>query len=258
VFEYPEFLSPVAFSFLGFGIRWYSLAYISGFLYFYFFLKKHLEYFKLNKKQLDDLFFYIFMSVILGGRLGYVVFYNLSYYLDYPLEILKVWEGGMSFHGALLGIIIGVILFCKKNNSSILIMADLGGLTTPFGIFLGRIANFLNQELVGRKTDFFISIRYPNEEIYRHLSQIYEALLEGFIPFIILTILHFKFKLKSGILGAIFLINYGVVRFLIEFLRQPDVQVGLKFNYFSQGQILSLPMLIGGVVLLTYVFRKKN
>jgi len=198
------------------------------------------------------------MSVILGGRLGYVVFYNLSYYLDYPLEILKVWEGGMSFHGALLGIIIGVILFCKKNNSSILIMADLGSLTTPFGIFLGRIANFLNQELVGRKTDFFISIRYPNEEIYRHLSQIYEALLEGFIPFIILTILHFKFKLKSGILGAIFLINYGVVRFLIEFLRQPDVQVGLKFNYFSQGQILSLPMLIGGVVLLTYVFRKKN
>ena len=137
-------------------------------------------------------------------------------------------------------------------------MADLGSLTAPLGIFLGRIANFLNQELVGRKTEFFISIKYPNEEIYRHLSQIYEALLEGLIPLIILTILHFKFKLKSGSLGGIFLINYGIVRFLIEFTRQPDLQIGLKFSYFSQGQILSIPMIIGGMLILNYVYREKN
>jgi len=200
----------------------------------------------------------MFISVIIGGRLGYVLFYNFTYYLDYPLEILKVWEGGMSFHGALCGIILGIFLFCKKNNNSILLMADLGSLTAPLGIFLGRIANFLNQELVGRKTEFFISIKYPNEEIYRHLSQIYEALLEGLIPLIILTILHFKFKLKSGSLGGIFLINYGIVRFLIEFTRQPDLQIGLKFSYFSQGQILSIPMIIGGMLILNYVYREKN
>lgn len=200
----------------------------------------------------------MFISVIIGGRLGYVLFYNFTYYLDYPLEILKVWEGGMSFHGALCGIILGIFLFCKKNNNSILLMADLGSLTAPLGIFLGRIANFLNQELVGRKTEFFISIKYPNEEIYRHLSQIYEALLEGLIPLIILTILHFKFKLKSGSLGGVFLINYGIVRFLIEFTRQPDLQIGLKFSYFSQGQILSIPMIIGGMLILNYVYREKN
>ena len=200
----------------------------------------------------------MFISVIIGGRLGYVLFYNFTYYLDYPLEILKVWEGGMSFHGALCGIILGIFLFCKKNNNSILLMADLGSLTAPLGIFLGRIANFLNQELVGRKTEFFISIKYPNEEIYRHLSQIYEALLEGLIPLIILTILHFKFNLKSGSLGGVFLINYGIVRFLIEFTRQPDLQIGLKFSYFSQGQILSIPMIIGGMLILNYVYREKN
>ena len=200
----------------------------------------------------------MFISVIIGGRLGYVLFYNFTYYLDYPLEILKVWEGGMSFHGALCGIILGIFLFCKKNNNSILLMADLGSLTAPLGIFLGRIANFLNQELVGRKTEFFISIKYPNEEIYRHLSQIYEALLEGLIPLIILTILHFKFNLKSGSLGGVFLINYGIVRFLIEFTRQPDLQIGLKFSYFSQGQILSIPMIIGGMLILNHVYREKN
>ena len=200
----------------------------------------------------------MFISVIIGGRLGYVLFYNFTYYLDYPLEILKVWEGGMSFHGALCGIILGIFLFCKKNNNSILLMADLGSLTAPLGIFLGRIANFLNQELVGRKTEFFISIKYPNEEIYRHLSQIYEAIFEGLIPLIILTILHFKFKLKSGSLGGVFLINYGIVRFLIEFTRQPDLQIGLKFSYFSQGQILSIPMIIGGMLILNYVYREKN
>ena len=200
----------------------------------------------------------MFISVIIGGRLGYVLFYNFTYYLDYPLEILKVWEGGMSFHGALCGIILGIFLFCKKNNNSILLMADLGSLTAPLGIFLGRIANFLNQELVGRKTEFFISIKYPNEEIYRHLSQIYEALFEGLIPLIILTILHFKFNLKSGSLGGVFLINYGIVRFLIEFTRQPDLQIGLKFSYFSQGQILSIPMIIGGMLILNHVYREKN
>jgi len=247
VFEYPDFLSPVAFTFLGFGIRWYSLSYIFGFIYFYLFAKKNLQYFNLNKKLLDDLFFYQFISIIIGGRIGYIIFYNFNFYISNPIEIFKVWEGGMSFHGALFGVIMTTILFCKIKSLSIMLISDLLSICAPVGIFLGRLSNFMNQELVGRQTNFFISIKYPNEEFYRHISQIYEALFEGLIPAIILIILFYSTKLKQGVITGLFLLNYSLSRFIIEFIREPDSQIGLKNEIFSQGQLLSIPILFLGL-----------
>ena len=247
MFEYPDFLSPVAFSFLGFGIRWYSLSYIFGFIYFYLFAKKNLQYFNLNKKLLDDLFFYQFISIIIGGRIGYIIFYNFNFYISNPIEIFKVWEGGMSFHGALFGVIMTTILFCKIKSLSIMLISDLLSICAPVGIFLGRLSNFMNQELVGRQTNFFISIKYPNEEFYRHISQIYEALFEGIIPAIILIILFYSTRLKQGVITGLFLLNYSLSRFMIEFIREPDSQIGLKNEIFSQGQLLSIPILFLGL-----------
>ena len=247
MFEYPDFLSPVAFTFLGFGIRWYSLSYIFGFIYFYLFAKKNLQYFNLNKKALDDLFFYQFISIIIGGRIGYIIFYNFNFYISNPIEIFKVWEGGMSFHGALFGVIMTTILFCKIKSLSIMLISDLLSICAPVGIFLGRLSNFMNQELVGRQTNFFISIKYPNEEFYRHISQIYEALFEGLIPAIILIILFYSTRLKQGVITGLFLLNYSLSRFMIEFIREPDSQIGLKNEIFSQGQLLSIPILFLGL-----------
>ena len=258
MFEYSEFISPVALSILGFDIRWYSLSYIFGFLYFFWFSHRNLKVFNLDKKLLEDLFFFNFLGIILGGRLGYVFFYDFDFYITNPLSIIKIWEGGMSFHGAITGCIISAIYFCNKNKISLFKISDLMCLTAPIGIGLGRIANFLNQELVGRKTDFFISIKYPNEIFYRHISQIYESLLEGFIPFIVLNICYFMFKFKTGLITGIFLINYAIVRFFIEFLREPDIQIGFIKNYFTIGQILSIPLLILGLLITFICLYKKK
>ena len=148
----------------------------------------------MDKKKLEDLFFYLFISVIIGGRLGYAIFYNLNFSIQNPFEILKVWQGGMSVHGALIGIILTTIIFSIKKNISIFKLSDLLSITAPFGIFLGRISNFLNKELVGKPTEFFLSVRYPNEDFYRHISQIYEAIFEGLIPAILLLLFYYKFK----------------------------------------------------------------
>jgi phosphatidylglycerol:prolipoprotein diacylglycerol transferase len=250
VFVYPEFLSPVALDLFGFGIRWYSISYILGFIYFYLFTRQNLSYFQLNKKQMEDLFFYMFLAVIIGGRIGYILFYNINFYIERPLDIFKVWEGGMSFHGALFGVVVTSFIFSKKNSIPLFLISDLLSICAPIGIFFGRISNFINQELIGRQTDFIISIRYPGEEITRHISQLYEAIFEGMLPAIILIILFLKKKTKYGILTAIFLINYAVTRFLIEFIRQPDIQLGLKFDFFTQGQILTIPIFLLGFIIL--------
>ena len=250
MFVYPEFLSPVALDLFGFGIRWYSISYILGFIYFYLFTRQNLSYFQLNKKQMEDLFFYMFLAVIIGGRIGYILFYNINFYIERPLDIFKVWEGGMSFHGALFGVVVTSYIFSKKNSIPLFLISDLLSICAPIGIFFGRISNFINQELIGRQTDFIISIRYPGEEITRHISQLYEAIFEGMIPAIILIILFLKKKTKYGILTAIFLINYAVTRFLIEFIRQPDIQLGLKLDFFTQGQILTIPIFLLGFIIL--------
>ncbi len=251
MFEYPEFLSPIAFDIFGFGIRWYSLSYILGFIYFYFFTKQNLKYFQLDKKKFEDLFFYMFLAVIIGGRLGYVIFYNFSFYLNEPLEIFKVWQGGMSFHGALLGVIITLIIFSKKYFIPLFILSDLISICAPIGIFLGRLSNFINKELIGRQTNFLISIRYPEENIYRHISQLYEAVFEGLIPAIIILILFLRKKFSAGYITSFFLINYALSRFLIEFTRMPDKQIGFKFEIFSQGQLLTIPILILGLIIFS-------
>ena len=199
---------------------------------------------------MEDLFFYMFLSVIIGGRIGYILFYNINFYIEQPLDIFKVWEGGMSFHGALFGVVVTSFVFSKKNSIPLFLISDLLSICAPIGIFFGRISNFINQELIGRQTDFIISIRYPGEEITRHISQLYEAIFEGMIPAMILIILFFKKKTKYGILTAIFLINYAVTRFLIEFIREPDIQLGLKLDYFTQGQILSIPIFLLGFIIL--------
>ena len=250
MFEYPNFLSPVAFELSGLTIRWYSISYIIGFIYFYFFALSNLNRFNLDKKRLEDLFFYLFLSVIVGGRLGYIIFYDINFYLQNPFEILKVWHGGMSFHGALIAIILTTIVYSKRNNISIFLLSDLLSITAPVGLFLGRISNFLNQELIGRPTEFFLSISYPNEDIYRHISQIYEAIFEGLIPAILLLIIFYKFNIKNGLITSIFLINYGLSRIIIENFREPDFQLGLKFDFISQGQILSVPIVILGFIFL--------
>ncbi len=258
MFVYPEFLSPVALNLFGFGIRWYSISYIVGFIYFYLFTRQNLSYFQLNKKQMEDLFFYMFSSVIIGGRIGYVLFYNINFYIEQPLDIFKVWEGGMSFHGALFGVVVTTLIFSKKNSIPLFLISDLLSICAPIGIFFGRISNFINQELIGRQTNFIISIKYPGEEITRHISQLYEAIFEGMIPAIILMILFLKKKTKYGVLTAIFLINYAVTRFLIEFIRQPDIQLGLKLDFFTQGQILTIPIFLLGFIILYKCQLKQN
>lgn len=199
---------------------------------------------------MEDLFFYMFLAVIIGGRIGYILFYNINFYIERPLDIFKVWEGGMSFHGALFGVVVTSFIFSKKNSIPLFLISDLLSICAPIGIFFGRISNFINQELIGRQTDFIISIRYPGEEITRHISQLYEAIFEGMIPAIFLIILFLKKKTKYGILTAIFLINYAVTRFLIEFIRQPDIQLGLKLDFFTQGQILTIPIFLLGFIIL--------
>ena len=199
---------------------------------------------------MEDLFFYMFLSVIIGGRIGYILFYNINFYIEQPSDIFKVWEGGMSFHGALFGVMVTSFIFSKKNSIPLFLISDLLSICAPIGIFFGRISNFINQELIGRQTDFIISIRYPGEEITRHISQLYEAIFEGIIPAIILIILFLKKKTEYGILTAIFLINYAVTRFLIEFIREPDIQLGLKLDYFTQGQILTIPIFLLGFIIL--------
>jgi len=257
VFEYPSFLSPVAFELFGLTIRWYSISYIFGFIYFYFFALNNLKQFNLDKKKLEDLFFYLFLSVVMGGRIGYVIFYNLNFYYQNPFEIFKVWQGGMSFHGALIGIILTTIIFSIKKKISILKLSDLLSISAPFGIFLGRISNFLNQELVGKPTDFFLSVRYPNEDLHRHISQIYEAVFEGLIPAILFLIIFYKLNVKNGLITSLFLINYGLSRIIIENFREPDFQLALKFDLLSQGQLLSIPILILGFYIL-YLCQSKQ
>ena len=258
MFEYPSFLSPVAFELFGLNIRWYSISYILGFSYFYFFALNNLKQFNLDKKKLEDLFFYLFLSVIIGGRLGYVIFYNLDFYFQNPLNILKVWQGGMSFHGALIGITLTIILFSRQKNISIFQLSDLLSITAPVGIFLGRVSNFLNKELIGKPTEFFLSVRYPNEDLYRHISQIYEAVFEGLLPAILLISLYYKFKIKDGLITSLFLINYGLSRIIIENFREPDIQLGLKFDLLSQGQLLSIPIIILGFYFLYICQYKKK
>ena len=241
---------PIAFQVFSLEIRWYSLAYIVGLLLGWAYCKIFLIIDKDKKKQFDDYITYIIIGIIVGGRLGYVLIYNPSYYLENLNEILMIWNGGMSFHGALLGIILTTILFCKKNKINIFYYLDLVALSAPIGIFLGRVANFINSELYGREADIIWSVKFIQiDNLNRHPSQIYEAIFEGIILFILLNLFHHKITKKNGLVSSLFLILYSLFRFFIEFTREPDSHIGLIIFNMSMGQILSVMFFIIGFIL---------
>ena len=248
---------PVAIQIFSLEIRWYSLAYIFGILFAWIYCKKILIKDKNISKLFDDLISYLIIGIILGGRLGYVIFYNLEYFLSNPIEILMIWHGGMSFHGGLLGVLASTIIYAKKHNVNKFIFLDLIAGSAPIGIFLGRIANFVNSELYGRETNILWSVIFTKiDNITRHPSQIYEALLEGVILFFILFFFIKKnYLLKPGLISSLFLIFYSLFRFLVEFFRVPDEQVGLIYLNLTIGQIISLIFLSFGFYLF---FIKKN
>jgi len=247
---------PVAFQIMSFEIRWYSLAYIFGIIIGWLLCKKiFIKDTKINEK-FDDYLTYLILGIIIGGRLGYILFYNFNYYLNNFFDIFKIWQGGMSFHGGLLGIIVASIIFGKKNNQDPFIYMDLVSLVAPIGIFFGRLANFINSELYGTVSNIPWSVIFVKvDNLSRHPSQLYEAILEGIILFLIL--MHFRKKnylTKPGLISGLFLIFYSIFRFFVEFYRVPDEQIGyLAFN-LSMGQIISLVFLIIG----TIIFFLKN
>jgi phosphatidylglycerol:prolipoprotein diacylglycerol transferase len=261
---YIHNLDPVLLDFGFMAIRWYSLAYIFGIILGWWLGKKIVKNFLLNVnfkfdlKEFDDLITYLIISIIVGGRLGYVIFYNLEYYISNPVEIIKVWEGGMSFHGALIGIIIGTYLFSSKKNIPTFFFLDVIACVSPIGILFGRIANFINGELVGRVTEVSWGIIFPAIDMLpRHPSQLYEALLEGFILFILINTIALKKKYKIGQSSSLFLIFYGIFRIVAEQFREPDSQLGYVLGNLSMGTILSFIMVISGFIILI-IIRKKN
>ena len=262
---YIHNLDPVLFNFYFIELRWYSLAYILGITVGWWLSKIILEIQVKNKKILfnvedfDDIISNIIISIIIGGRLGYVIFYNFKYYFNNPIDILKIWEGGMSFHGALLGIIIGSFIFTKNKKISTFVILDVIAVVAPIGIFFGRIANFINAELYGKPSDFFWSVIFPAvDNLPRHPSQIYEAILEGAVLFVILIIQILNKKTRTGVCSSFFLILYGVFRIFSEQFREPDIQIGYIFNYLTMGSALSIVMIICGIFLLIRFKNEKN
>ncbi len=261
---YTHNLDPILLDFGFIVIRWYSLAYIFGILIGWWFGKKIVSHIlshsnlKFKLGDFDDLITYLIISIIIGGRLGYVIFYNFEYYFLNPIDIFKVWEGGMSFHGALIGIIIGTYIFSFKKKTPTFFMLDIIACVSPIGIFFGRIANFINSELIGKVTNVSWSVIFPLVDMNpRHPSQLYEALLEGIILFLILNKLVFKNKYKIGTCSYFFLILYGVFRIISEVFREPDKQIGYLFNLYSMGTVLSFIMILSGLIIM-FILRKKN
>ena len=241
---------PVAFQVFSVEVRWYSLAYIFGLIFGWIYCSKILIKDQNKKKQFDDYITFIILGIIIGGRLGYVFIYNPLYYLENLIEIPMIWNGGMSFHGAVIGVIMSTYIFAKKNNQSTFYYLDLVALSSPIGIFLGRIANFINSELYGRETDIAWSVKFIQvDDLNRHPSQIYEAIFEGLILFIILNLIHNKITKKYGIISSLFVIFYSTFRYLIEFVREPDDHIGLIIYNMSLGQILSIIFFILGMIL---------
>ncbi len=246
---------PVAFQIFSSEIRWYSLAYITGILLGWFLSKKIFISDYQVKQKFDDYLTYLIIGMIIGGRLGYVFFYNFNYYSNNLIDIFKIWQGGMSFHGGLVGIIFVSFWFAKKNYHNPFKYLDIVALVAPIGIFFGRIANFINSELYGTETNLPWAVKFIQiDNIYRHPSQLYEALLEGFILFFLLALTYFKKNYKIGTCSYNFLIFYGIFRIFSEFFREPDIQLGYLFGSLTMGMLLSALMILFGVIL----YKKRN
>ena len=251
---------PVAIQFFSIEIRWYSLAYIIGILLGWVLSKKIFISDENIKVKFDDYLTFAILGIIVGGRLGYVLFYNFSYYLNNFFEIFKIWQGGMSFHGGLIGVIIASILFNKKNSGTTFKYLDIVSLVAPIGIFFGRIANFINSELYGIETNVPWAVKFVKvDNLFRHPSQLYEAFFEGIVLFLILVFFKNKnFLSKPGFISGMFLIFYSLFRFVIEFFRVPDEQLGYLVFNFTMGQIISIVFIIVGFILVVKKYEIKK
>ena len=258
-------IDPVALSLGPIDIRWYALSYVAGIAIGWWYMLRLVSRPALlpagcvmTREHVDDYLFWATLAIILGGRLGYVLFYNLPYYLSHPAEMLAVWQGGMAFHGGFLGIVLVTVLFARLKGLGIFTLGDLVAAAAPIGLFFGRIANFINGELYGRVTDVPWAMVFPGGgDMPRHPSQLYQAGLEGLALFAILFIAIHRFGAlkRPGLVIGLFMVGYGLARFVVEFVRQYDAQVGELFGLFTMGQLLSVPMVLGG---LWFIWQAKD
>ena len=254
-------LDPIILQIGPFAIRWYALAYVTGLLagWRYGLLLARREPRWFDPARLDDLLVWVTLGVVLGGRLGYVLFYKPAYFAANPLEILMVWHGGMAFHGGMLGVVVAVVVFARKVGAPILAVGDLGAAAAPIGLFFGRIANFVNQELYGRVTEVPWAVIFPHGgPLPRHPSQLYEALLEGLLLFAVLAWLSLGTgaRRRPGIVFGSFLAGYGLCRSVGELFREPDAHLGFIFGPLTMGQLLSFPMILAGLAIILYARRR--
>ncbi len=251
------YIDPIALNIGFINIHWYGLSYLFGIILGWLYLKSKFVSSCIGDSKsiilsLSDLIPWIVFGILVGGRVGYIIIYNPIYFMENPFEIFKVWNGGMSFHGGLVGIIIAIYFFSKKNSKSFLSFMDLIAISAPIGIFFGRLSNFINIELIGTYSDLPWSVIYPNDSVSRHPSQIYEAILEGLILFLILAYLSKRNKIlhNKGMASAMFLMIYGTFRIFLEQFRLPDQQIGYIFaNKLTMGMIISVPMILVGLIL---------
>ena len=262
MFDFPN-INPVAIDLGMIEISWYAISYVCGILLSWFLILKIIKFknIKISNKGVSDLISNCMIGIILGGRLGYVIFYHPEYYSNNILEIFKIWNGGMSFHGGFIGVVIAVIYSSKSSKIPLMIVSDLISIVSPIGIFFGRIANFVNGELYGKVTNHKFGMIFPKGgNLYRHPSQLYEALFEGLILFIILWLLMYmtNFFNKKGLMTGCFIFLYGFFRFFVEFFREPDIHIGYLYLNFSMGQLLSLPMIIIGLCFIIIFYKKSK
>ena len=259
--QYPD-IDPVALDLGFFQLRWYALAYLGGFLGGWWRARvladKYPKGIRPHTDDIENLVTWVVLGVIFGGRLGYVLFYNFEYYADHLSEVLAIWQGGMSFHGGLIGVILAIVGYCLVQKISLLRTGDIVSAVVPIGLGLGRLSNFINGELYGRTTDMPWGMVFPGGgDAPRHPSQLYQAFFEGLVLYLILNIMMSKSNCrdKPGLVTGTFFTCYGLARFGVEFVRQPDPQIGFILEFLSMGQILSLPMIIFGAGLMIYAFR---
>jgi len=267
VLTYPE-IDPVLFQIGPLAVRWYALAYMAGIFGGWWLAKRVTRQPALwgevtppKPVDIDDFLIWAALGIILGGRIGYVVFYNPAHFLAHPLDALQLWQGGMSFHGGFAGVVVAMVLFARRRAFSMLTLFDLIALVVPIGLFLGRLANFVNGELWGRVTDVPWAMVFPGAGLLpRHPSQLYEAALEGIVLFALLLVAAYRFRQlwHPGMVAGLFALGYGLARIVSEFFRNPDVQIGYLAGGLTMGMVLSLPMVIAGGALIWWARRRAS
>lgn len=254
---YPE-INPVAFHIFSWPVYWYGLMYLFGLLagWGILALRTHFSPRGFNQDQISDIAFYAALGAILGGRFGYILFYDTQVIFTNPLLIFQTWKGGMSFHGGLLGVLVAMVIYARKTHKSFLVLTDFIAPVVPIGLGMGRIGNFINGELWGRVTDVSWGMIFPNGgPSPRHPSQIYELALEGVLLFLIVFLFSWKPR-PVGAVSGVFAICYGVFRCIAEFFREPDAPIGYLFGGMTEGQLLSIPLIVVGIILLVYAYKK--